>query len=100
MKEIVVPKENNTVLSTEFKKLPEDAPIGMIVGGLKIKCLVVFDSDSCYTYQRVDNLNNVGYYLPPVRYKTLTLLFEKESELSETFVLFDSWKEFYLWCAE
>jgi hypothetical protein len=96
MKNIIVPQ--NEICYTEISRLNERKPIGMLTTE-KIKFLVV-RVDERFTYNRIDNLNNSGFYCPASKYDSLQNLFKKEVSLGERFFLFDSWQEFYQWCAE
>jgi hypothetical protein len=98
MKSIIEP-QNETICYAEINRLNERKPIGMLTTE-KIKFLVVRADERFFTYNRVDNLNTSSFYSPPPRYDSLQSLFKKEISLGEQFFLFDSWQEFYLWCAE
>jgi hypothetical protein len=95
MKNIVVSEKDLSVLVRSIE-YPTVKPIGML-SNYKSKFLVISMLPLGYSYQRIDNLN-----LSPsaVKYNTLELFVEKESKLGAKFILFDSWKEFYQWCAE
>lgn len=83
--------------SQKFVVLPKE-PIGLLFN--KVKFLIVFDSDGCYTPKRVDCLNNICDYLSMPRYRKLLTLFNDAKYFGAEVFLFDSWQEFYLWCTE
>lgn len=99
MKQILVNNKSDTITHTQLSTFP-GTPIGML-GKDGVKYLVAYCpcTETKFSYVRINNLN-FSYLQSLSEYKTLKLLIEKESELGASFILFDSWKEFYEWCAE
>lgn len=96
MKEIVVyPPE--TKVSHDNIVWTMRCPIGLLTS-TNVKFLVWFDNKTKFVIKRVDSLNTDGSF--ETSYPSLKTLVEKEVAMGETLFLFDSWKEFYLWCAE